>query len=74
MSRVFVVGEEVRVAGFALAGASIVPAEGADAVRRAWQALPADVEVVILTPAAAAALEDAPAPPTRLRLVMPEWT
>lgn len=74
MSRVFVLGEEVRVAGFGLAGAAVVVAEGADAVRRAWQELPGDAEVVILTPAANRALADAQAPPRRLRLVMPEWT
>lgn len=72
MGRVVAIGEQVRVAGFALAGVHTLPAEEPDAVREAWRNLPDDVELVILTPAAADAL--GPAPPeatTPLSAVMP---
>lgn len=55
MGRVAVIGEETLVRGFALAGASIVAADDAEAVRTAWRNLPDDVTVVVLTEAAAAA-------------------
>jgi len=61
--RIAVLGESARVAPFALAGAIVAPADEPAAVRTAWRALPADVLVVILTPAAAAALDDASLPP-----------
>jgi vacuolar-type H+-ATPase subunit F/Vma7 len=53
---VAVIGEETAVAGYALAGAVVVPAEDGPAVLAAWNALDADVEVVVLTPSAARAL------------------
>ncbi|HUY40393.1 MAG TPA: hypothetical protein VMV82_02360 [Candidatus Dormibacteraeota bacterium] len=56
MGQVVALGEAVRVAGFALAGAGVVVADGPAAVRDAWRALPGDVVVVVLTPAAAASL------------------
>ncbi len=56
MSRIAVLGEPPRVDGWALAGAVVVPAPGEDDVRAAWAALPDDVAVVIVTPAAAEAL------------------
>lgn len=56
MSRVVALGEQARVEGFALAAVEVVPAEGPDGVRAAWRALPQDVAVVLLTPAAEAAL------------------
>jgi vacuolar-type H+-ATPase subunit F/Vma7 len=56
MSRIAVIGESPRVDGWALAGALIVRASGPDEVRRAWALLPADVEVVVATPAVAEAL------------------
>ena len=55
-SRVAALGEPIRVQGFALAGAMAVPAEEPEAIRRAWEALPDDVVVVVLSPAAASAL------------------
>jgi vacuolar-type H+-ATPase subunit F/Vma7 len=70
VSRVAVLGEEARVAGFALAGALPLPAEDPDGVRRAWRDLPADVALVLLTPAAAAALGDVD-PGDRLTAVLP---
>jgi vacuolar-type H+-ATPase subunit F/Vma7 len=71
--RAAVIGELVRVQGFALAGAGVLPAESPDAARAAWRELSDDVVLVILTPAAAEALaaeRGAPAP-GRLTVVMP---
>lgn len=56
MAKVVVLGEEVHVRPFALAGAQIRAAEEPAAVRAAWASLKDDVAVVILTPAAEAAL------------------
>lgn len=55
MSRVVVMGEAARVTGFLLAGATVVATDevGADA---AWQGLPDDVGLLVLTPAVADAL------------------
>lgn len=54
MAGIAVLGEPPRVDGWALAGALVIPATGAEELRRAWAGLPADVEVVVATPAAAA--------------------
>jgi vacuolar-type H+-ATPase subunit F/Vma7 len=68
MGRVVVIGEQARVAGFALAGAEVRRADDADAMRAAWPAGESDVTVVILTPAAAAATDpDLDLPPTPAR-------
>jgi vacuolar-type H+-ATPase subunit F/Vma7 len=56
MARVAVLGEQVAVQGYALAGAVVLAVDDDDAARAAWDALPADVAVVILTRAAARAL------------------
>ena len=56
MGRVAVIGEETAVSGYALAGVLVLPAEGDDAVHDAWSSLPDDVQVVILTSAAARTL------------------
>jgi vacuolar-type H+-ATPase subunit F/Vma7 len=56
MGRVAVIGEETAVSGYALAGVLVLPAEGGDAVHGAWSSLPDDVQVVILTSAAARTL------------------
>jgi vacuolar-type H+-ATPase subunit F/Vma7 len=79
--RLAVLGERVRVEGYALAGAMVCPADDPAEVRAAWRDLPPDVAVVILTPAAARALGGAPgaepgpsgpsAPPGRLTAVLP---
>ena len=52
MSRIVALGEGSRVCGFALAGVTVVVAEGAAEVTAAWQALGPDVGLVLLTPAA----------------------
>ncbi|GAB2920731.1 hypothetical protein [Streptomyces heilongjiangensis] len=57
MGRVAALGERSRVTGLALAGALVLVADDASAVRRTWSALPEGVDLVILTPAAAEALE-----------------
>ena len=56
MGRVAVIGEETVVSGYALAGVLVLPADGDDAVHGAWSSLPDDVQVVILTSAAARTL------------------
>lgn len=56
MSHVVAIGESERVRGFALAGVEVTVAEDAAGARAAWDALAADVGLVILTSAAHAAL------------------
>ena len=53
MGGIAVLGEAPRVDAWALAGALVIPAAGAEAVLQAWEALAGDVEVVIVTPDAA---------------------
>jgi vacuolar-type H+-ATPase subunit F/Vma7 len=60
MGHVAAIGEQVRVAGLALAGVTVVVVEEPDAVREAWRSLPEEVALVILTPAAADALGPVP--------------
>ncbi len=57
MNRIVALGEPDRVMGYALAGAAVIEAAGAESVRAAWDDLPADTALVILTSAAHAALE-----------------
>lgn len=75
MARVAVIGEGIRISGFALAGAETHPADDPGAVRAAWASLEPEVEVVVLTPAAAESLgeraEPTPAGVDRLTVVMP---
>lgn len=74
-ARVAAIGEEVRVEGFALAGAVAFAADDPTAVRAAFAALPDDIAIVVLTPAAAAALRgQRPSRPGRepLTVVLPE--
>jgi vacuolar-type H+-ATPase subunit F/Vma7 len=56
MSGIAAIGASARVRGFAFAGVSVAAADEPDAARAAWRALPADVALVILTPAAHAAI------------------
>jgi vacuolar-type H+-ATPase subunit F/Vma7 len=72
VGRVVALGEQVRVAGYALGGAVVVPAESDDEVLTAWDALAPDVEVVILTAVAAEVLGPARTQrPHPLTVVMP---
>jgi hypothetical protein len=57
MGRIVLLGEPIAIDEFALAGATLMPAQDADSAHRAWAALPADVSVVILTASAAALLQ-----------------
>jgi vacuolar-type H+-ATPase subunit F/Vma7 len=56
-----VIGAGTLVAGYGLVGAVVLAAEDDDAVRAAWDRLPEDVAVVVLTAAAARALGAMPA-------------
>jgi vacuolar-type H+-ATPase subunit F/Vma7 len=69
MGRVAAIGEAIRAQGFALAGVLVLPGDTPDDARASWASLPPDVEVVILTPHAAAALPATRAGP--LTVVMP---
>jgi vacuolar-type H+-ATPase subunit F/Vma7 len=60
MARAAVIGESVRTAGFALAGAVVLTAENRDEARAAWRSLPADIDVLVLTARAAAWLGETP--------------
>ncbi len=73
MSHVAVIGEAVRVRGYALAGAVVHECADAAAVRAAWDGLGDDVAVVILSRAAAAVLDPAgrPAAARPLTAVLP---
>ncbi len=72
MGTVAAIGERIKVAGLAVAGVAVVPAEQPEGVRRAWESLPADVALVILTPAAARALGPAALEGDRLTAVLPD--
>lgn len=56
---VAVLGEAALVEPYALAGARVLPAGTPAQVRAAWRDLADDVLVVLLTPAAAAVLDEA---------------
>ncbi|PWI17969.1 hypothetical protein DI272_30280 [Streptomyces sp. Act143] len=56
MTRLAAIGERLRVVGLRTVGVAVFPADAPDTVRAAWRDLPADVGLVILTPAAADAL------------------
>ena len=56
MSRAAAIGEDVRVAGYALAGVEVHPAEDAQGCQEAFDRLPQDLACLILTPAARTAL------------------
>jgi len=57
MSQIVAIGESERLRGFELAGVDVIAADDSASARAAWCALPADAALVILTPAARAALE-----------------
>ena len=54
--RIAALGEHERVGGFALVGVLVAAADDTGSVQSAWRTLPAEVGVVILTPAAHAVL------------------
>jgi vacuolar-type H+-ATPase subunit F/Vma7 len=58
MASAAVIGEELAVEGYALAGCVLLPADNPDEVNSAWQALPPDTVLLILTQTAAIWLAD----------------
>lgn len=73
MGRVAVIGEALRICGYGLAGAVLCPAADEGQAIRAWRVLPGDVEVAVLTPAAARWLSaDLGHRPAILPVVLPE--
>ena len=72
MSGVAVIGRPSEVAGFALAGARVLPARTGAEARAAWASLDDDVAVVVLTADSARALaEERLRPRAPLTVVMP---
>ena len=53
MARAAVIGGSLRICGYGLAGALLCPAEDREQALRGWQALPADIAVIVLTSQAA---------------------
>ncbi len=58
MSRVAALGEQALIESLALAGVVVFGADDPSAVDAAWDALPGDVAVLLLTPRAADRLRD----------------
>jgi vacuolar-type H+-ATPase subunit F/Vma7 len=52
MTAIVAIGEEALLAGYALVGVAVVPADGERAARAAFATLPVDAGLVLLTPAA----------------------
>jgi vacuolar-type H+-ATPase subunit F/Vma7 len=71
MDTVAVLGERALIQGYALVGAHVLVAETAERVRQRWSDLHPDVRVVILTPAAAAALGPRTVRDAPMTVVMP---
>ncbi len=57
MSRAVAIGEAARVAGYALAGVEVRPVDTPAATLDVWRTLDRDTQLVLLTPAAANALD-----------------
>ena len=58
MAKAAVIGEELAVEGYALAGCVLLPADNPDELNAAWQSLPPDTVLLILTESAATWLAD----------------
>lgn len=71
MSGIVVIGDEMTVQGYALAGVRVLPADDADSVRAAYDGLDNDVAVVLLTEAAAAYVPDVLTADWPLTVVLP---
>lgn len=71
MGQVVALGEPELIAGFALAGATVIPADDAQAARAAWDQLPETVTLVVLSPRAANVLRDLLGTGPVLHAVMP---
>lgn len=71
MGAVVVLGEASKVEGYRLAGASVLVAEDAAAVRRAWADIGSDTALIIVTTAAARILDAELSDGAPLTVVMP---
>lgn len=69
---VAVIGEQTLLRGYELAGAVVLTADGADAVRQAWASLDDQTALVILTSKAAAHLGEELAADWPLTAVIPQ--
>jgi len=58
MATAAIIGEELRIEGYWLAGALVCPAESRYEAAAAWESLPTDTGVLIMTPSAADWLAD----------------
>jgi len=73
MARAAVIGDSLRIGGYALAGAIVCPAEDGPQAISAWRGLPGDVTVVVLTESAATWLaRELAARPGVLPVVLPD--
>lgn len=73
MSGIVAIGESGLIDGYGLAGVQLLPAEDGDAARRAWAEVGPDVGLLLVTPAAEAALErELAEAPELLRVVIPD--
>jgi vacuolar-type H+-ATPase subunit F/Vma7 len=69
--RIAVVGEESEIALYRGTDAIVYAAEDPDAVLAAWRSLPDDVDVVIVTAAAATCIDAVPEGSDRRTIVLP---
>ena len=69
--RIVAIGEEAKLAGYALAGVQLIDVGATAGVRDAWEALGDDVGLVLLTPEASRELTGASGRPELLRVVLP---
>jgi vacuolar-type H+-ATPase subunit F/Vma7 len=70
--KIVAIGEEERLAGYALTGVTVLPAADAESARAAWTELPSGTALVLLTPSAATALAGRARERQLLWAVLPE--
>lgn len=71
VGRIAVVGEESEIGVYRGTDAIVYAAEDPDAVVAAWRALPDDVDIVIVTAAAATCIGPVPEGSSRRTIVLP---
>jgi vacuolar-type H+-ATPase subunit F/Vma7 len=71
MSRIVAIGEELKLAGYALAGVEVVAADGPEAIQAAWNRLGTDVGLVLVTAEAACGLPELAGRPDLLYVALP---
>ena len=71
VGRIAVVGEESEIGAYRGTDAIVYAAEDPDAVLAAWRSLPDDVDVVIVTAAAATCIDAVPDGCARRTIVLP---